>query len=196
MSGRHRKPEPAGRLTPIVVAGTILAGLWFALSAGHGTASVATTALNVGVAKAEPPTSELRRATRASYRSPLPPPPPPIPLGEKVVQIALSKVGSPYIWGNKGPNTFDCSGLVQWSWKQVGVILGPDTYSQVLQGKPVAPQQVQAGDIIFPSAEMSSRGPGHVQLAISTTQVVEAPGRGMTVRVIPMPASFVARRVV
>ena len=173
----------------------ILASLWFALSAGHGTTAVATTALNVGVEQQEPPTSDLRRATRASYRSPLPPPPPPIPLGEKVVQIALSKVGSPYIWGNKGPNTFDCSGLVQWSWKQAGITLGPDTYAQFQQGVPVAPSDVQPGDLLFPSASMNSRGPGHVQLAIGNGMVIEAPGRGMTVRIVPMPTSFVARRV-
>lgn len=113
-----------------------------------------------------------------------------------MVQIALTKVGTMYSWGAKGPNNFDCSGLVQWSWKQVGVNLGEDTYTQIKQGKPVAPEQVQAGDMVFPMAEMGSRGPGHVQLAISTTQVVEAPGRGMPVRVIPMPSSFVARRVV
>lgn len=195
-AGKHRKPQSAGRITPLVVAGVILGGMWFALSAGHGTAStLATTTLNVGVAKQEPPTSSLRRATRANYRPPLPPPPP-IPLGAKVVQIALTKVGTMYSWGAKGPNNFDCSGLVQWSWKQVGVKLGPDTYTQITEGKPVAPEQVQPGDIIFPTNSMNSRGPGHVQLAISTTEVVEAPGRGMPVRVIPMPSSFVARRVV
>ena len=194
--GRHRKPKPAGRLTPLIVAGAILGGMWLALSAGHGNAStLAVAPLNTGVALADPPTSPLRRATRASYRPPLPPPPP-IPLWQKVVQIALSKKGTMYVWGAKGPNNFDCSGLVQWSWKQVGVNLGEDTYTQIKQGKPVAPEQVQPGDLIFPMAEMGSRGPGHVQLAISTTQVVEAPGRGMPVRVIPMPSSFVARRVV
>lgn len=194
MSGRHRKPEPAGRLTPIVVAGTILAGFWFALSAGHGTAAVATTALNVGAAQQEPPTSSLRRATRASYRPPAPPPPP-IPLWQKAIQVALSKKGTLYVWGAKGPNNFDCSGLTQFAWKQAGITLGPDTYTQIKQGKPVAPEQVQAGDLIFPTSSMNSRGPGHVQLAISPTEVVEAPGRGMTVRVIHMPSSFVARRV-
>ena len=61
--------------------------------------------------------------------------------------------------GRKGPNQFDCSGLTQWSFKQVGVNLGPDTYTQIKQGKPVPKGQVQQGDLIFP-------GIGHVQLAI------------------------------
>ncbi len=114
---------------------------------------------------------------------------------QKVIQIALSKKGTMYRWGAKGPNNFDCSGLVQWSWKQVGITLGPDTYTQVRQGHQVPQSQVQAGDLVFPSRSFGSHGPGHVQLAISTTQVIEAPGRGMAVRVMPMPPSFVARRV-
>lgn len=194
-AGKHRKPQPPGHLTPLVVAGSILAGLWFALSAGHGTAAVSTTALNVGVAKQDPPTSELRRATRASYRPPAPPPPP-IPLWQKVVQIALSKKGIPYVWGAKGPDAVDCSGLVQWSWKQVGVQLGPDTYTQIKQGIPVSPSDIRPGDMVFPAASMNSRGPGHVQLAIGNGQVIEAPGRGMTVRIVSLPPSFVARRVI
>ena len=74
--------------------------------------------------------------------------------------------------------------------------LGPDTYTQIHQGIPVSPSDIQPGDIVFPMAEMTSRGPGHVQLAIGNGQVIEAPGRGMTVRIISLPKSFVARRVV
>ena len=194
--GRHRKPKPAGRLTPLIVAGAILGGMWMALSAGHGNAStLAVAPLNTGVALADPPTSPLRRATRANYRPPQPPPPP-IPLWQKVVQIALSKKGIPYVWGAKGPDAVDCSGLVQWSWKQVGVQLGPDTYTQIKQGIPVSPSDIRPGDMVFPAASMNSRGPGHVQLAIGNGQVIEAPGRGMTVRIVSLPPSFVARRVI
>lgn len=130
------------------------------------------------------PTSNLKRATRAWT-------PPPQPLWERAVAVALAQVGKPYVWGAKGPNAFDCSGLVQWAWRQAGVQLEPGTYGQVRQGHPVPTPQ--PGDLVFPAAEMGPRGPGHVVLAISTTQAVEAPGRGMTVRVIPMPPGVVRR---
>ena len=91
----------------------------------------------------------------------------------------------PYVWGAKGPNTFDCSGLTGWVWRQLGVPLGPDTYTQIRQGQRVT--DIQPGDLIFPSTH-------HVQLAISRTQVVEAPGRGMTVRLHAMPSSYIAIR--
>jgi cell wall-associated NlpC family hydrolase len=99
-----------------------------------------------------------------------------------------------YLWGAKGPDRFDCSGLVKWAWARAGVKLGDDTYTQVRQGRPVERGAVRPGDLIFPSNSFDRRGPGHVQLAVSANEVVEAPSRGVRVRVVPMPASYVARR--
>ncbi len=118
------------------------------------------------------------------------------PLAQMAVKAALSKKGTPYVWGAKGPNVFDCSGLTQWAWGQAGVTIGPDTYTQVEQGVAVAPGDVQAGDLIFPRGSWDSRGPGHVQLAISPTEVAHAPQTGDVVRIAPMPKDFIARRPV
>jgi cell wall-associated NlpC family hydrolase len=74
------------------------------------------------------------------------------------------------------------------------VRLGGDTYTQVGQGVPIAPGQVRAGDLIFPKGSWDDRGPGHVQLAISATEVVHAPQTGDVVRIAPMPSAYVARR--
>lgn len=178
---RHRKPAPPPRLTPLAVAGTALACLWLPLTMSPATASAVTDTTR-GPAVLEH-TSELRRATRNTR---------PAPVWIRAVQAALAQLGKPYVWGSKGPNSFDCSGLIQWAYRQAGVNLGPDTYTQIRQGIPVT--QVQAGDVVFPARAFNGRGPGHVVLAISTTQAVEAPGRGMTVRVIPLPAGP-ARRV-
>lgn len=119
--------------------------------------------------------------------------------GEGAAQAALSKLGRPYVWGAKGPNSFDCSGLTQWAWRQAGVQLGGDTYSQIKQCVAVPPGQVRAGDLIFPLdafGEGGRSGPGHVQLAISDHQVVHAPTSGDVVRVAPLPGRYIARRPV
>ncbi|SIL55870.1 NLP/P60 protein [Mycobacteroides abscessus subsp. abscessus] len=118
-------------------------------------------------------------------------------LGGPAAKAALSKQGSPYVYGAKGPRVFDCSGLTQWAWGQVGVKLGDDTYAQIRQGIPVQQGQVRAGDLIFPLTSFGAEGkpgPGHVMMAISSTQVVHAPHTGDVVRVAPMPAGYVARR--
>jgi len=91
----------------------------------------------------------------------------------------------------------DCSGLTQWAWRQAGVQLGPDTYTQIREGMPVPAGQVRAGDLIFPLDSFGNggrSGPGHVQMAISPSQVVHAPQTGDVVRVAPMPERFIARR--
>ena len=38
-----------------------------------------------------------------------------------MLNAALSRQGMPYVWGAAGPTSFDCSGLVQWSFAQAGV---------------------------------------------------------------------------
>lgn len=116
--------------------------------------------------------------------------------GAAAVAAALTRRGDPYVWGAKGPNRFDCSGLTQWAWRQAGVQLGGDTYAQIQDGVAVPPGQVRAGDLIFPTDDFDGHGPGHVQLAVSANEVIHAPQSGDVVRLAPMPSSYVARRPV
>jgi peptidoglycan DL-endopeptidase CwlO len=116
--------------------------------------------------------------------------------GQVAVRAALAKLGRPYVWGAKGPNSFDCSGLTGWAWRQAGIQLGADTYQQIHDGITVPRGQVRAGDLIFPRDSFGAAGPGHVQLAISPTQVIHAPQPGDVVRIAPLPSSYVARRPV
>src|ERR1700730_18532074 len=51
-------------------------------------------------------------------------------LGAQAVRWALSKVGSPYVWGAAGPDAFDCSGLVMWAYAHVGISLPHFTGAQ------------------------------------------------------------------
>jgi cell wall-associated NlpC family hydrolase len=108
--------------------------------------------------------------------------------GVLAVRAALSRLGTPYVWGASGPNRFDCSGLVQWSYAQAGIRLRRTTYEQIHQGVPVAPSQVRPGDLVFPHT-------GHVQLAIGGGLVIEAPQPGSVVQISRMGPSVAIRRV-
>ncbi|MEE6178368.1 C40 family peptidase [Mycobacterium sp. 050134] len=103
------------------------------------------------------------------------------------VRAALSRLGRPYVWGATGPDRFDCSGLVQWSYAQAGVRLDRTTYQQINDGVVVPRSQVQAGDLVFPHA-------GHVQLAIGNNLVVEAPYPGASVRISRLGGAVAIRR--
>ncbi len=103
------------------------------------------------------------------------------------VRAALSRLGRPYVWGATGPDQFDCSGLVQWSYAQAGVHLGRTTYQQINDGMPVPRSLVRPGDLVFPHA-------GHVQMAIGNNLVVEAPYSGASVRISRLGSNIAIRR--
>ena len=106
---------------------------------------------------------------------------------EHAVRAALSRLGCPYVWGASGPDRFDCSGLVQWSYAQAGMTLHRTTYDQINEGIPVARADVRPGDLVFPHT-------GHVQMAIGDNLVVEAPYAGAPVRISAMGAAIAIRR--
>lgn len=95
----------------------------------------------------------------------------------KAVQLALSKKGSPYVWGAEGPDAFDCSGLVWWVYHdQLGYTNLPRTAAQQLAyGKRVSVNDLKPGMLL------ASRT--HIVIYIGDGKVVHAshPGVGVTV---------------
>ena len=59
--------------------------------------------------------------------------------------IALSQLGTPYVWGGAAPGGFDCSGLVMWAYAQVGVSLPHSSYALWNYGVPVSRGPARAG---------------------------------------------------
>jgi cell wall-associated NlpC family hydrolase len=94
-----------------------------------------------------------------------------------VVGVALSQIGTNYVWGGAAPGGFDCSGLVMWAYAQVGVSIPHSTYSQYSVGVPVSRDQLQPGDLVF------FDGLGHVGLYIGGGQFVHAPHSGDVVKI-------------
>lgn len=95
------------------------------------------------------------------------------------VRAALSRQGDPYVWGATGPSTFDCSGLMQWSYKQAGINIDRSTYSQVTDGRAVTASQLQPGDLIFYYSDDS-----HVAMYVGNGLAVHAPTTGDVVKVM------------
>jgi hypothetical protein len=109
-------------------------------------------------------------------------------IADRAIAFALAQVGKPYRWGAIGPDAYDCSGLIQTSYKHAGLKLTRTTYTMIHQGQSVSRSQLAPGDLIFPN-------PGHVQLYIGGGKVVEAPEAGIPVRVVPIWGFWQARRV-
>ena len=69
--------------------------------------------------------------------------------GQSVANIAASMIGNPYVWGGTAPGGFDCSGLVQYAYRQVGVNIARTTGGQAGNGYSVGLGNLQAGDILL-----------------------------------------------
>ncbi len=70
-------------------------------------------------------------------------------LGAAAVAVAQQQIGKPYRYGGAGPNDFDCSGLIQYVYAQVGVSVPRTTYEQFDALRPVSRADVRLGDVIF-----------------------------------------------
>ncbi|MGB3769683.1 MAG: C40 family peptidase [Rhodococcus sp. (in: high G+C Gram-positive bacteria)] len=94
---------------------------------------------------------------------------------------AFTQIGKPYVWGATGPDGFDCSGLVVWSYKQVGKTLPRSSQAQAAGGTPVAKENLQPGDVVLFYPEAS-----HVGLYAGDGNVLHASTYGVPVRVESM----------
>ncbi|HEX3453940.1 MAG TPA: NlpC/P60 family protein [Gaiellaceae bacterium] len=112
-----------------------------------------------------------------------------------VVGVAMAQLGKPYVYGTAGPNTFDCSGLVVYSYAAMGVSLPHSSYELWNVGVYVSRDQLEPGDILF------FDGLGHVGIYIGGGQFIQAPHTGDVVKISSLDdpwyaASYVgARRV-
>ena len=105
------------------------------------------------------------------------------PYGGQVVSIAMSYIGTPYVWGGAAPGGFDCSGLVMYSFAQLGVQLPHSSYAMWNYGVSVPENQLQPGDLVF------FNGLGHVGMYIGGGDYVEAPHTGASVQVSSLAGS-------
>ena len=102
-------------------------------------------------------------------------------LGNKALQIAMTRIGSPYVWGATGPNAFDCSGLVYWAYRQLGVTLPRSSQGMAVGGLAVPAKDIQPGDLVIYYSDAS-----HVGLYAGNGQVLHAPTFGQTVQLAPL----------
>ncbi|MDX3661140.1 C40 family peptidase [Streptomyces sp. ID05-26A] len=94
------------------------------------------------------------------------------------LNFAMSQQGKPYVFGSNGPNSWDCSSLMQASYRAAGVAIPRVTYDQAKVGRGVGRGEVTAGDLIIYYS-----GQSHVAMAIDGTRAVHASTEGVPVKV-------------
>ncbi|WP_441246509.1 NlpC/P60 family protein [Kitasatospora sp. McL0602] len=131
------------------------------------------------------------RATRGTDRLDLGSQPASSERAAAALAAAIGKIGSPYVYGSTGPRTFDCSGLMYWSWRQAGVSLPRTSQEQAHAGQRISLSEARPGDLV-----LFYKDSHHVGMYAGGGVVVHAPYPGARVRfesVSAMPVSGVVR---
>nr|WP_314277446.1 NlpC/P60 family protein [uncultured Peptostreptococcus sp.] len=109
-----------------------------------------------------------------------------------VIEVAKSKLGSRYVWGAQGPNSFDCSGLMLYAFsKGAGVTLPRVSKDQATVGTYVSRSELRPGDMIFWGSPVH-----HVALYIGNGKYIHAPDPGTSVTIGNLGGYTTARRVI
>ncbi|GAA4202621.1 hypothetical protein GCM10022252_59090 [Streptosporangium oxazolinicum] len=100
---------------------------------------------------------------------------------------AIGKLGRPYVWGAEGPDSFDCSGLVQWAYAQAGIKVPRVTHQQFVSGPQVPLAQAQPGDLLFWRHDPTNPGyVSHVAIYWGNGKMLHAPRTGDVVKLVPV----------
>ncbi|MEV5874013.1 bifunctional lytic transglycosylase/C40 family peptidase [Streptomyces sp. NPDC052101] len=118
------------------------------------------------------------------------------------IGFAQGKLGTPYLWGGEGTaaqgGRFDCSGLTQAAYGQVGITLPRVANDQYNAGPHPSRDQLLPGDLVFFSTDLNdSRAIHHVGIYVGGGYMIDAPRTGAVIRFDPIdtPEYFGATRV-
>jgi cell wall-associated NlpC family hydrolase len=107
-----------------------------------------------------------------------------------MLHAAASRVGKPYVWGATGPNSFDCSGLVQWSFARAGIRMPRVSQQQWYAGPHISYADALPGDLLFWHNDPTDKGNiDHVAIYAGNGMMLAAPHTGAYVEYVPVYAT-------
>ena len=102
---------------------------------------------------------------------------------DKLIAYAKKYIGTPYKWGGSSPLGFDCSGLVQYVFKSVGIDLPRVSYQQAVYGKRISLDKLRPGDLVAWDNSPRNAGADHIAIYIGNGQIIAAPKPGDRVKI-------------
>jgi len=112
--------------------------------------------------------------------------------GEELADLAMSLRGTPYRYGGAAPGGFDCSGLVFYSHRQLGLTVPRTSRDQAGKAREIKERKLRPGDLVF--FRIGSRHVNHVGIYIGDRKFVHAPGAGKPVTVNSLDDEYYEQR--
>lgn len=113
---------------------------------------------------------------------------------ETLIKYSKQLIGTPYVYGGMTINGFDCSGFMQFVFKQAGITLPRTTTDQFNSGTAIAKKDLQPGDIVF--FNTSGSGVSHSGMYIGGNQFIHADStRGIMISSLNDPYYWKARYI-
>lgn len=127
-----------------------------------------------------------RRPAPAPSFKPYTGPVPSAPDGS-VLKIAYKYLGVPYVWGGTTPAGFDCSGFVQYVFRQYGINLPRNSEAQAAAGVRISASEARPGDLVH--------WHGHIAIYIGGGKIIHAPKPGDHVKIAPLYGHYTFVRI-
>lgn len=112
--------------------------------------------------------------------------------GQLVVATAKKYLGIPYVYGGSSPAGFDCSGLVQYVFRELGVSINRVAADQTAHGTPVGRENLLPGDIVFFHNTSRYTRINHVGIYVGNGQFIHAPQTGDVVKISSLDSGYYA----
>ena len=110
-----------------------------------------------------------------------------------ILRAAASRIGVPYVWGATGPDSFDCSGLVQWSFAHAGIRMPRVSQQQWFAGPHVPYSAARPGDLLFWHYDPTDPTDiDHVAIYAGNGMMIVAPHTGDYVKYVAVPLNNLA----
>lgn len=94
--------------------------------------------------------------------------------GLEIVTYAETFLGTPYVYGGNGPNSFDCSGFVKYVFTHFGYHINRTASTQLNNGTAVSKDQLQPGDVVFFKNAGDSHAASHVGIYVGGETFIHA----------------------
>ena len=117
-------------------------------------------------------------------------------LGVQIVEYGKTFLGTPYVYGGNGPDSFDCSGFTKYVYSHFGYKINRTASSQMTNGSAVSSGQLQAGDLIFFRNPGDGKAASHVGIYIGDGKFVHASSDRYVVEIDTLNSSYNSRTYV